>query len=60
MSEQYIAIVIRLDGMKEVMGMYTGGNESAKYCLGVMNDLKSRGVKDILVCCVDGLESKPL
>lgn len=60
MSEQYIAIVIRLDGMKKVMGIYTGGNESAKYCLGVMNDLKSRGVKDILVCCVDGLESKPL
>ena len=51
----YIAIGIRLDGMKEVMGMYIGGNESAKYWLGVLNDLKSRGVKDILVCCVDGL-----
>ena len=51
----YIAIGIRLDGMKEVMGMYIGGNESAKYWLGVLNDLKARGVKDILVCCVDGL-----
>ena len=51
----YIAIGIRLDGMKEVMGMYIGGNESAKYWLGVLNDLKARGVQDILVCCVDGL-----
>ena len=51
----YIAIGIRLDGTKEVMGMYIGGNESAKYWLGVLNDLKARGVKDILVCCVDGL-----
>ena len=51
----YIAIGIRLDGMKEVMGMYIGGNESAKYWLGVLNDHKARGVQDILVCCVDGL-----
>ncbi len=51
----YIAIGIRLDGMKEVMGMYIGGNESAKYWLGILNDLKARGVQDILVCCVDGL-----
>ena len=51
----YIAIGIRLDGTKEVMGMYIGGNESAKYWLGVLNDLKARGVQDILVCCVDGL-----
>ena len=51
----YIAIGIRLDGTKEVIGMYIGGNESAKYWLGVLNDLKVRGVRDMLVCCVDGL-----
>ena len=55
----YIAISIRLDGMKDgmkdVMWMYIGGNESAKYWLGVLNDLKARGVQDILACCVDGL-----
>ena len=51
----YIAIGIRLDRMKEVRGMYIVGNESAKYWLGVLNDLKARGVQDILVCCVDGL-----
>ena len=51
----YIAIGIRLDGTKEVMGMYIGGNESTKYWLGVLNDLKARDVQDILVCCIDGL-----
>ena len=51
----HIAIGIRLDGTKEVMGMYIGVNESAKYWLGVLNDLKASGVQDILVCCVDGL-----
>lgn len=51
----YIAIGIRLDGLKEVMGMYVGGNESAKYWLSVLNDIKSRGVQDILISCVDGL-----
>lgn len=51
----YIAIGIKLNGVKEVMGMYVGGNESAKYWLGVLNDLKARGVEDIIVTCVDGL-----
>lgn len=51
----YVAIGIRLDGTKEVMGMYVGGNESAKYWLGVLNDIKSRGVGDIFIACVDGL-----
>jgi len=51
----YIAIGIRLDGVKEVLGMYIGGNESAKYWVGVLNDLKSRGMQDVLVACVDGL-----
>lgn len=51
----YIAIGIRLDGVKEVLGMYIGGNESAKCWVGVLNDLKSRGMQDVLVACVDGL-----
>ena len=41
----YIAISIHLDGTKEEMGMYIGGNESAKYWLGVPNNLKARGVQ---------------
>ena len=51
----YIAIGIKTDGTKEVLGMYVGGSESAKYWLGVLNDLKNRGVSDILIACVDGL-----
>lgn len=51
----YIAIGIRLDGTKEVMGMWVGGNESAKYWLGVLNEIKNRGTEDILIVSVDGL-----
>lgn len=51
----YIAIGIKLDGKKEVLGMWIGGNESAKYWLGVLNEIKNRGVKDILIISVDGL-----
>jgi len=43
----YIAIGIRLSGEKEVMGMWTGGNESAKYWLVVLNEIKNRGTEDI-------------
>lgn len=51
----YIAIGIRLDGKKEVLGMWVGGNESAKYWLGVLNEIRNRGVQDILIVSVDGL-----
>ena len=51
----YVAIGIRLTGEKEVLGMWIGGNESAKYWLGVLNELKNRGVEDILIVSVDGL-----
>lgn len=51
----YVAIGIRLDGTKEVMGMSVGGNESAKYWLGVLNDIKTRGAEDIIIACIDGL-----
>lgn len=51
----YVAIGIRLDGTKEVMGMWIGGNESAKYWLGVLNEIKNRGVEDIMIVSVDGL-----
>ncbi len=51
----YIAIGIKPNGYKEVLGMYVGQNESAKFWLTVLNDIKSRGVQDILIACVDGL-----
>ena len=51
----YVAIGIRLNGRKEVLGMWVGGNESAKYWLGVLNEIKNRGVEDIMIVSVDGL-----
>lgn len=51
----YIAIGIRLDGIREVLGMWVGENESAKFWLSVMNGMKNRGMEDILIACVDGL-----
>lgn len=51
----YIAIGINMSGIKEVLGMWIGENESAKYWLSILNGLKNRGVEDILIACVDGL-----
>ncbi|MFD0961535.1 IS256 family transposase, partial [Paenibacillus chungangensis] len=51
----YMVIGIDLEGHKDVLGMWVGENESAKFWLGVLNDLKSRGVNDILINCVDNL-----
>lgn len=55
----YIAIGINMDGIKEVLGMWVGENESAKFWLSVMNGLKNRGLNDILIACVDGLTGFP-
>ena len=55
----YIAIGINMEGMKEVLGMWVGENESSKFWLTVMNGLKNRGVEDILIACVDGLTGFP-
>jgi putative transposase len=51
----YIVIGIDLDGNKDVLGMWIGENESAKFWLSVLNELKNRGVQDILITCVDNL-----
>ena len=51
----YIAIGIGLDGIKDVLGMWVGENESAKFWLSILNGLKNRGVEDIFIACVDGL-----
>lgn len=50
-----MAIGVRLSGPKEVLGMWIGGNESAKYWLGVLNEIKNRGIEDIMIVSVDGL-----
>lgn len=51
----YVAIGTKLNGQRDVLGMWIGGNESAKYWLGVLNEIKNRGVQDIMIVSVDGL-----
>ena len=51
----YVAIGTDLEGKKDVLGIWLGANESAKYWLSVLNGLKNRGVSDILIASVDGL-----
>ena len=55
----YIALGIDMDGKKDVIGMYVGENEGAKFWLSIINGLKNRGVQDILIACVDGLNGFP-
>lgn len=50
-----IILGINSDGHKEVLSIQVGENESSKYWLGVLNELKNRVVKDILILCADGL-----
>lgn len=51
----YMIIGIDLDGQKDVLGMWIGESESAKFWLNILNELKNRGVKDILITSVDNL-----
>jgi putative transposase len=55
----HIALGVRADGQKEVLGMWIEQNEGAKFWLNVMNELKNRGVEDILLAVVDGLKGFP-
>jgi putative transposase len=55
----YVAIGIDLEGRKDVLGLWTSGNEGAKFWLGVLTELRNRGVKDVLIVCVDGLKGFP-
>ncbi|WGS64134.1 IS256 family transposase [Marinitoga aeolica] len=55
----YVVIGVNIDGFKEVLGIYIGEIESSKFWLRVLNDLKNRGVKDILIASVDGLTGFP-
>lgn len=51
----YVILGITMEGKKEVISLEIGENESSKYWLGILNALKNRGVKDIMVLCADGL-----
>ena len=50
---------VREDGCKEALGLWVGEGEGAKFWLGVLNQLKNRGVEEILIAVVDGLKGFP-
>ena len=51
----YVVLGINMDGCKDILGIWIGEHESSKFWLSVLNDLNSRGVKDVYLFCVDGL-----
>ena len=51
----YIAIGFNMDGRKDVLDMWVGENDSAKFWAGVLNSMRNRGVEDILIACTDNL-----
>lgn len=55
----YLAIGVNIQGIKEVLGMWTSENEGAKFWLQVVTELKNRGVKEIFIACMDGLKGFP-
>jgi transposase-like protein len=55
----YVVLGINLDGIKDVLGIYIGENESSKFWLSVLTNLKNRGVKDVFIASVDGLSGFP-
>ena len=51
----YVVLGITMDGRKDILGVWIGEHESSKFWLGVLNDLKSRGIMDVYLFCTDGL-----
>jgi len=55
----YLALGVNMEGRKELLGLWISENEGAKFWLNVLTELQNRGVKDILIACVDGLKGFP-
>lgn len=55
----YVALAINLEGQKELLGFWVGEAEGSKFWLGILTELKNRGVEDILIAAVDGLRGFP-
>lgn len=51
----YVILGINGEGTKEILGIWIGGSEGAKFWLSVLTEIKQRGVEDVLICCIDGL-----
>jgi len=59
MKSVYVALGVNFSGRKEVLGLWIAENEGAKFWMGVLTELKNRGVQDILFACMDGLSGFP-
>jgi len=59
MKSVYTALGVNFEGRKEVLGLWIAENEGAKFWMAVLTELKNRGVKDILIACMDGLSGFP-
>ena len=55
----YVCMALDMKGYKDILGIWIGEQESSKFWLQVCNDLKNRGVKDIIIACMDGLKGLP-
>jgi len=55
----HLALGIDMDGRKELLGMWIAHNEGAKFWLSILTELKNRGMKDVLIACIDGLKGFP-
>ena len=55
----YLALGVNLEGRKELLGLWIGEKEGSKFWLSILTELKNRGVRDILIACVDGLTGFP-
>lgn len=55
----YIALGVNTEGQKEVLGLWVSKNEGAKFWMSVLTDIQNRGIKDIFICCTDGLSGFP-
>jgi putative transposase len=55
----YVAVGIKLDGLKDVLGLWTGNTEGSKFWLTILSELRNRGMQDVFIACVDGLKGFP-
>jgi transposase-like protein len=55
----YVALGVNFEGKKEVLGLWIAENEGARFWMGVLSELRNRGVEDILIACMDGLSGFP-
>lgn len=59
MRSVYVALGVNFEGRKDVLGLWIADSEGAKFWMGILNEIKNRGVEDVLIACMDGLSGFP-